>query len=83
MDKKIIKFNDTETEKYKLHKHKSPISISNIDINEIVVSNKVSFGKDILLAIKMLKKLDLYAYSFQKWVHIEKILIKLNVCLFW
>ena len=36
---------------------------------------------NILLAIKMLK-IDLYAYSFQKWVHIEEILIKLNECLF-
>ena len=27
-------------------------------------------------------KIDLYAYSFQKWVHIEEILIKLNVYLF-
>ena len=33
-------------EKQKFHKrHKSPISIKNIDIKKIVVSNKVSFGK--------------------------------------
>ena len=31
--------------KYKFHQHKSLISINNIDINKIVVSNKVSFGK--------------------------------------
>ena len=37
---------------------------------------------NILLAIKTLKRLDLHAYSFQKWVHAEEILIKLNVCLF-
>ena len=41
MDKTVIKFDDTD-EKYKFHKRKSPISI---DINEIVVSNNVSFGK--------------------------------------
>ena len=29
----------------KFHQYKRPISIRNIDINEIVVSNKVSFGK--------------------------------------
>ena len=45
MDKKIIKFYDTETEKYKFRQYKSPILIDNIDINKIVVSNKFSFGK--------------------------------------
>ena len=45
MDKKIIKFNDTETEGYVFHEHKSPILISNIDFNKEVVSNKFPFGK--------------------------------------
>ena len=46
MDKKIIKFDETEIEKYKLHKNKNPFLINNIDINKIAVSNKVSFGKN-------------------------------------
>ena len=33
MDKTIIKFGDTEIEKQKLHQHKTPILINNIDIN--------------------------------------------------
>ena len=37
---------------------------------------------NILLAIKMLEKSDRYAYFFPKWVHIEEILIKLNVFLY-
>ena len=45
MDKTIIKFGDTEIEKQKFHQHKKPILIKNIDINKIVVSNKVSFAK--------------------------------------
>ena len=45
MDKIIIEFDDTEFERFKFHQPKSPISINNIDINKIVVSNKVSFGK--------------------------------------
>ena len=45
MEKAIIKFEDIEIEKQKFHQHKRPISIKNIDINKIVVSNKVSFGK--------------------------------------
>ena len=45
MDKKIIKFRNTEIEEYKFHQYKSPISIKKKDINEIVVSNKFPFGK--------------------------------------
>ena len=45
MDKKIIKFDVTKIEKFKFHQHKSPFLIDNIDINKIVVSTKVSFGK--------------------------------------
>ena len=29
MDKKIVKFDDTEIEKYKFHQHRRPISIDN------------------------------------------------------
>ena len=46
MDKTIIKFGYIEIEKQKFPQHKSPISINNININKIVVSNKVSFGKN-------------------------------------
>ena len=45
IDKRIIKPDDTEMEKYTFHQHKSTISINNIDINKIVVSNNVPFGK--------------------------------------
>ena len=45
MEKIIIKFGDIEIEKQKFHQHKKPVSINNIDINKIVVSNKVSFGR--------------------------------------
>ena len=45
MDQKIIKFGDTEIEKHNFHQHKNPIPISNIDINKMVVSNKVSLSK--------------------------------------
>ena len=45
MDKKIIKFDNTETQEYEFHQYKSPISINGIDINKIGVSNKFPFGK--------------------------------------
>ena len=38
-------FNDAKIEEYEFHHYKSPISIDDIDINEISVSDKISFGK--------------------------------------
>ena len=46
MDKKIIKFDDTEIEGYKFHQHKISILVNDIDINKIVVSNKVPFSEE-------------------------------------
>ena len=45
MEKAVIKFSDIEIQKPKFHQHKGPILTKNIDINKIVVSNKVRFGK--------------------------------------
>ena len=55
-----MKFDDTEIEKYKLHQHKSPFLIDNININNIVVSNKVK--RKYFIGYKDAKKLDLYVY---------------------
>ena len=46
MEKIIVKFDDIEIKKQKIHQYNRPTSIKNIDINKIVVSNKVSFGKN-------------------------------------
>ena len=73
-------------EKYKFHLYEIPNLIDNIDINKIVESNRISFVKEdfkYFIGYNDAKKLDLSAYSFQKWMYIEEILIKLNVCLFW
>ena len=51
IDKKIIKFGDTEIENIKFYQHKSPILINNIDNNEIVVSNKLPLSKQYFLFI--------------------------------
>ena len=45
MDKIIIKFDDTEIEEFEFNHYESPISINDIDINKIVISNKFLFGK--------------------------------------
>ena len=48
MDKKIIKFDDTEIEEYIFHQNKSAISTNNIDINKIIVSSKLPLVNKIL-----------------------------------
>ena len=40
MDKKNIKFDDTEIEEYEFYQYKITISINDRDIRKIVVSNK-------------------------------------------
>ena len=45
IEKKIIAFGDAEIEKHKLHCHKHPILVDDVDINEIIVFNMVSLGQ--------------------------------------
>ena len=46
MDKKNIKFDNTEIEKYKFHQHKSPTLIDNTNIKIILVSNEIFLDKN-------------------------------------
>ena len=39
IDKKVIKFDDTEIEENEFYQYKIPIWVNDIDINKIVVSN--------------------------------------------
>ena len=52
----FIKFSDTEIQKQQFYQRKIPISITNIDINKGVVSNKVSFGKKRIWIFHFLQK---------------------------
>ena len=45
MHKEIIAFSNIDLEKHKFHQHKNPISVYDVNINRIVVSNMVHFGK--------------------------------------
>ena len=66
MDKNI-KFCDTDIEKQDFHKRKSPILINNLDINRIMVYNKISFikkGFKYFIGYKDARKLDLCAFFF-------------------
>ena len=63
MGKQAIRFGDIEVEKYIFQQHKIPPSISDVDNNQIIVSNKARVGKkvsNILLVTKMMKKLNRY-----------------------
>ena len=85
INKKIIKFGDTQIEKQEFQQHESSILINNIDINKIVVSNRVSFGEKgfkHFIGYKYAKKIVLYACFFQKCVYIKETLMKQNICLF-
>ena len=45
-EKNNYKFGHIEIEKQKFHQHERSISIKTVDTNKMVVSNKVSFGKN-------------------------------------
>ena len=45
MEKTIIKFDDIKMPKQMFYQHKGAISIKNVDIDKMIVSNKVPFGK--------------------------------------
>ena len=45
MEETIINFSDSKMQKQKCHQHKGPISIKNVDIDKVIVPNKVPFGK--------------------------------------
>ena len=46
LDKKNIAFVHTEIEKHKFHSHENPILTDDVAIITIIVSNKLSYGKN-------------------------------------
>lgn len=45
MNKDIITLGDNESKKRKFHYSNYPVSIKNLDVDNIIISNKVSFGE--------------------------------------
>ena len=45
MSKEILTFGDTEIEKTKFYRQKTPIFIKDVDIEKVLTSNKISFGE--------------------------------------
>ena len=44
MGKEILTFDNIEIEKNKFYRHKTPVFGGNVDIEKVLVSNKISFG---------------------------------------
>ena len=62
-------FDDNEIEKCKFHYSKYLININNVDIEKLIISNNVSFGRKVLNALlvtKLMKKLNHYLHRFQE-----------------
>ena len=45
MGKEILTFGNTEIEKNKFYHHKSPVPLRDVDIEKVLVSNKIYFGE--------------------------------------
>ena len=45
MSKEILTFGNIEIEKNKFYNHKTPTFLGDVDIEEVLVSNNISFGK--------------------------------------
>ena len=45
MGKEILTFGDIEIEKNKFYRHKTPIFLKDVDIEKVIVSNKISLGE--------------------------------------
>ena len=79
MKQTIIKFDDIEIQQPKFHQHKRLISIKNVDINQIVASNKVSFRKKgfkYFIGYKDTKKIRILCIFLPKMTAYRKDLMK-------
>ena len=59
----FLTFSKFEIVKCKIHLSKHPTATNNIDIDKMMIYNKVSFGKKVLIILldtKMMKKLSYY-----------------------
>ena len=69
MGKNNVNFDYIEIEEFEFHQFESSISINDLDINKIIVSNKFPPGKQdfkYFIGYKDTEKLDLYPYSIHK-----------------
>ena len=80
-----MRFDYTDIEEYKFHQNKSPISINNIDINKIVVSNKLPFHKqnfNYLIGYKNSEKIRPLSIFSPQMIIYKEVLMKREVVTF-
>ena len=53
MGKEILTFGDIENEKNKFYQNETPVPLKDVDIEKVLVSNKVSFGKKTINALQV------------------------------
>ena len=87
MGKEIITFGDTELEKHKFHRDKSPIFLNVVDTDNVLVSNKISTGeKKYKYFIGCLdddyKIKSLHIMLPKTSAYVKIMMVKLNGCLF-
>ena len=84
MDEKIITFVN-EIEKFRYPHQKILILMDDVDIGKVILSNKVSCKKcyKYFVGYKDDENVNPQCIIFHKWVGVQKVLMKLNVCLFW
>ena len=87
MEKTIINFGDIGIGKQNFHQNKRPILIKNININIIVVSNKVSLGKSgfkYFIGYKdaKIRPVCIFLPKMSEYRVFDETLMKLNICLF-
>ena len=69
MGKEILTCGDTKIEKNKFYSNKTPIFLKDVDIEKVLVSNKISFSEKnytLLVTCIMVIKLSHYIYCFLK-----------------
>ena len=76
MDKEILTFGNIEIEKNKFYHNKTPIFLKDVDIEKVLVSNKISFGKKnykyLLVMIITAIKTDNNLYNDNNSANIKK-----------
>ena len=71
MSKEILTFGDTEIEKNKFYRHKSSVPLKNVDIEKVLVSNKISLVKNninTMVNCIMIKRISKSYDGQTKWM---------------
>ena len=55
MGKEILTFGDIQIEKKGFYRHKTPILLKDVEIDKVLVCNKISFGTLLVTCIMIMK----------------------------